>query len=73
MRKTVYITALILLLVSLSSAKEKTLGAGLVIGNPTGITGKLWMGSDKALSMVIGWYNSWNRGYSYSDPDCYNN
>jgi hypothetical protein len=38
-------------------------GAGLVLGDPTGLTGKFWLGSTNALDAGLGFW-----GYGVNDP-----
>lgn len=48
---------LILLLISLTKiqAQDKGFGAGIILGEPTGVNGKLWLGGTNALDMGAAW------------------
>jgi hypothetical protein len=36
-------------------AQEKGFGIGIVVGEPTGVSGKLWLGGQNALDMAAAW------------------
>lgn len=36
-------------------AQEKGFGAGIIVGEPTGLSGKLWLGGQNALDMAAAW------------------
>jgi hypothetical protein len=46
-----------LVIISSSSllAQDKGFGIGIIIGEPTGVSGKLWLGGDNALDMAAAW------------------
>jgi len=50
---------LILFLISIStvslSAQEKGVGAGVILGAPTGISGKYWIDTTNAIDAGLGW------------------
>lgn len=49
------LTILILFYYSNNSAQEKKFGLGVIIGEPTGISAKLWTSSANALVLGVGW------------------
>jgi len=59
MRKTVTILFLILIFLALSSrgmAYEKNdLGLGIILGSPTGLSAKLWLGKTTAFDAAAAW------------------
>jgi hypothetical protein len=46
-----------LLIISSSSliAQDKGFGLGIIVGEPTGVSGKLWLGGNNALDMATAW------------------
>jgi hypothetical protein len=51
-------------------AQTNGVGAGIIIGGPTGISGKFWTSNSNAIDLSLGWSNSgaWTRfgtGYVY--------
>jgi hypothetical protein len=53
-----YIILLSILVLVLSSsllAQDKGFGLGIIIGEPTGVSGKLWLSGDNALDMAAAW------------------
>lgn len=51
-------------------AQTTGVGAGLILGSPTGITAKFWTSRTNAIDLAIGWSNNgtWTRfgeGYTY--------
>jgi hypothetical protein len=71
MRKTL-ICSLVVLALSAGVARfaqatevgySRTAGMGLVLGDPTGLTGKLWLGKTNALDAGLGFW-----GYGVNDP-----
>jgi len=50
------LTALFILMgISESNAQPRNLGIGLIIGEPTGLSLKLWRSPTKAIAMGLGW------------------
>jgi hypothetical protein len=45
-------------------AREKTLGLGVTLGDPTGVSGKLWLDDVHALDFAVGTFGYY-RGYRY--------
>jgi len=64
MRKTVSIVFLILIFLTLSGrapAYEKNdFGLGIILGSPTGLSGKLWLGKSAAFDAAAAWSFSRN-------------
>lgn len=56
------ILILLLLLPSLAHAgrNDQGFGLGLILGEPSGIDGKLWLGQDTALDAAVAWSTSNN-------------
>jgi hypothetical protein len=63
----------LLLLPSISFAKDE-MGLGIIVGAPTGVSGKLWLGEREAFDGAIGWSLGDNQSfyvyadYLYQDP-----
>lgn len=57
MKKLNYLTIAFFLLIGVnqSMAQERALGVGLIIGEPTGISLKLWTSQLKAIDVGLGW------------------
>ncbi len=56
MRKSFILLILFLLsIISVSLAQEKGFGIGVLFGEPTGVSGKLWLGETNALDMAAAW------------------
>jgi hypothetical protein len=76
MKQTLLIVILFCLILSLSpvSAQTRTFGLGLVLGRPTALSAKLWVGSTTALDFALGW-RYWDYPYYYDsyygDSRCY--
>ena len=49
------ITMCILLLVQTSYAQERTFGLGVMLGEPTGFSAKLWTSNSNAFDFGLGW------------------
>jgi len=60
MKKTIIITLLAVFTLSIS-AQESGIGAGLIIGEPTGFSAKSWLSSVDALDAGVAWSmtNGW--------------
>ena len=54
-KKAFVILFLTLIMVSLLKAQEKGIGAGILIGEPTGLSGKYWLDNSRALDFGIGY------------------
>jgi len=55
MKKILAISLLLFVSVCLGQAQEKgDLGAGVVLGDPTGLTGKYWLNGKTAIDAIIG-------------------
>lgn len=39
-----------------TEAQNKKFGIGVIIGEPTGLSGKLWVSNNNAISFGVGWY-----------------
>jgi hypothetical protein len=50
--------ALMLILPGSARANSDGLGLGFIAGEPTGVSGKLWMGRSTALDMAVAWSSS---------------
>ena len=48
-------STLIIILSSSLLAQDKDFGLGIIIGEPTGVSGKLWLGGNNALDMAAAW------------------
>ena len=57
MKRSGCISAIALLMVSfsLTHAQSKKFGLGVIIGEPTGISAKLWVSNTNALAFGLGW------------------
>jgi hypothetical protein len=47
--------ALLITLSGALAADEGDAGLGIILGEPTGLTGKLWLGTDSAVSGAVAW------------------
>ena len=56
-QKNIYLIILITVFASNLKAQDKGFGAGLVLGDPSGISSKYWVGEDYALQLGVKW--SW--------------
>lgn len=74
MLKHLFVFSLILLSFSAisekASAQTTGVGAGLILGSPTGITAKFWTSKVNAIDIAIGWSNNgtwthFGNGYTY--------
>jgi hypothetical protein len=69
--KKIFLTATVLFLLTMIAdinAQSRPFGLGLVLGDPTGITAKLWINQKNAFSFVLGWSSY---GRYYHDDRCY--
>lgn len=62
----VLIFILLILTFSITKAQNKKFGLGVIIGEPTGISAKLWVSNNNALAMGFGWLV---KGYRFSGFD----
>ncbi|MFC1586424.1 hypothetical protein ACFL5V_12825 [Fibrobacterota bacterium] len=70
-KRASYVSLLGLCLVTVCYSQDRAFGLGLVLGEPTGITAKLWLNRKNALSFGLGWgYYHWGGRY-YNDNRCY--
>jgi len=53
--KTVLILSVLLLGVQISNAQGKGFGLGIMVGEPTGLSAKLWTGGSNAFDFGLGW------------------
>lgn len=60
MRKFVLILLFVLIGTSFLSAQESGKGIGIILGEPTGVSGKLWLNNVNAIDMAAAW--SFNKG-----------
>lgn len=51
-----------------SQAQDRGFGLGVMIGDPTGLSGKLWTGNDRALGFGLAW-GPWHSGYLHAHAD----
>ncbi len=70
MKNILYVLAIVLLALSFSStqAQSRKFGLGVIIGEPTGLSAKLWTSNNNALAFGLGWSV---QGYRFNgfDPD----
>jgi hypothetical protein len=56
MKNRMLVVSMFLLVSVLSlQAQDKNFGIGIILGEPSGISGKLWLGSTNALDMAAAW------------------
>lgn len=56
MRRILYVIILVMLILSsTASAKNGNFGLGVIIGEPTGISGKLWLNNKHAVDGAVAW------------------
>ena len=55
--KNRFLSVSMILLISVPNflAQDKNFGVGIILGEPSGICGKLWLGSSNALDMAAAW------------------
>ena len=56
--KKIYVTAITLclfLIIQASVAQERKFGLGIILGEPTGISAKLWTSNENAFDFGLGW------------------
>ncbi|MDE3058519.1 MAG: hypothetical protein KGJ59_11240 [Bacteroidota bacterium] len=60
MRRFKKIIALLFLCAGFVSAQDRGVGAGIIIGEPTGISAKIWTSRTNAVALGVGWsYGDW--------------
>jgi hypothetical protein len=72
MKKSIYaLTAILLFLLAAgTSAQERRFGLGVILGEPTGVSAKLWVSPLKAFDFGLGWsvggdrISDYNGGYN---------
>jgi hypothetical protein len=50
-----------------SVAQERSFGLGVIIGEPTGISAKLWTSNYNAFDFGLGWWNGGNQTHFHID------
>jgi hypothetical protein len=45
----------LLIIAACMRAQDKNFGIGIILGEPSGVNGKLWLGSSNALDMAAAW------------------
>lgn len=55
MKKAVIVLILFVLISSVLFSQSKKFGLGIIIGEPTGFTGKLWLSKFNSLNAAIAW------------------
>jgi hypothetical protein len=55
MKKIILIAAAIILLTNFSLSQTRGFGLGIVLGEPTGLSAKLWTGSSNAFDFAAAW------------------
>ena len=53
--KFIVIAFSVFIFMQLSNAQQRTFGAGVIIGEPTGISAKLWTSQENAFDFGLGW------------------
>ncbi|MCC6540826.1 MAG: hypothetical protein IT225_01260 [Flavobacteriales bacterium] len=51
-----------------SMAQDHGFGLGVMIGDPTGLSGKVWTGGDQAIDFGLAW-GPWRSGYLHAHAD----
>ncbi len=51
-----------------SQAQDRGFGLGIMIGDPTGLSGKVWTGGDRAFDFGLAW-GPWHSGYLHMHAD----
>lgn len=54
-KQTLVVATALLIFFSSAKAQEKSLGMGINIGNPVGLSAKAWLAPDRALAFTLGW------------------
>jgi hypothetical protein len=69
MKNSIMILTLFLFLLNVSSdnnAQNKKVGLGIIVGEPTGLSAKLWLNGNNALALGLGWSVE---GYRFNGVD----
>ncbi len=67
MRRILYVIILVMLILSsTASAKNGNFGLGVIIGEPTGISGKLWLNNKHAVDGAVAWSTGKNNDFLYT-------
>lgn len=67
MRKTILITAIVFVLFGGTAVAADNFGIGAVIGEPTGITGKMFLSDSIAVDATVSWSFVKDKLYVHSD------
>jgi len=69
MKKNIIILCLFLFLSIILYSQETGLGIGIILGEPTGLSGKLWISNHSAFDLGIAWafYNNENSSEPYNE------
>jgi len=54
-RLIIFVVLLTILICSIAEAQDKGFGLGIILGEPTGISGKLWTGYNTAIDGAVAW------------------
>jgi len=68
MKKLLYAAILVSAVSSFSVAQDKGFGLGIILGEPTGISGKYWLSANSAIDGAAAW-NFGNGGYLHVHGD----
>jgi len=63
---SVFIVLFSLFVVQISCSQERSFGLGVMVGEPTGFSAKLWTSNDNAFDFGLGWSVIGNRNESRS-------
>jgi len=68
MKKIILFAALIVILASISSYSQSKFGLGIIVGEPTGISGKYFVNKDNAIDGAIAWsFNEYGSMHIHGD------
>jgi len=68
MRHTILLTLLLSCTTLSTQAQDRGLGLGVMIGDPTGLSGKVWTSGDRAFDFGLAW-GPWHSGYLHMHAD----
>lgn len=68
MKKYLFTAVLVVAAYSFSGAQDKGFGLGIILGEPTGISGKQWLSANSAIDGAAAW-NFGNGGYLHLHAD----
>jgi len=57
--KQIFFMLCVLLVCSQSFAQDRKFGAGIILGEPTGISAKYWTSGSNSLDFGLGWFNQY--------------